>query len=163
MRWFFYGSLIDPHIRGAVLGPAYVKRGRPGLLSDYEARLVRGEIYPALKPMAGGKVHGWLVERASPYARRRMRFFEGDEYRVGQVKVLDSRSGELVIAAVFLPRPDIAVEATLWSLTEHWQKNGRKQAVRHCKAMFAALRRPAPGKPARHPANATGILDPDRR
>lgn len=85
MDLFVYGTLMVPSVMHAVCG--YAGRGVAAVLPDFRRRLVRGEVYPAIRPCAGDRVTGLLYPAVSDTQLRRLDAFEGDLYRREGVKV----------------------------------------------------------------------------
>jgi hypothetical protein len=106
VRFFFYGTLIDPDIRRVVLGApaANALVLRPGVLCGWMRRAVRSASYPMILPRAGAGVDGILASGLDAVACRRLRSYEGAEYLVVRVQVrcADGRGRD---ARVFAPRP----------------------------------------------------------
>jgi hypothetical protein len=82
MRWFFFGSLLDPDVLAMVLDrPVTAYTRRYGTLYGYRRVCVIEESYPALARDPDGRVDGLLVEPLSTEDQRRVCFFEGEEFR----------------------------------------------------------------------------------
>jgi hypothetical protein len=144
MRFFFYGSLLDPAIRRAVMG-ARAERCRmvPAALEGWRRCRWRKAIYPVLLRKPGAAVEGCLVDGVDATAAARLAAFEGPAYRVAMVAVR-SVAGGTASAHVFLPNRRQASPAS-WIL-EEWQRGRQKQALRLANAQMArdgrlALRR----------------------
>ena len=89
MRFFFYGTLIDPDVRRVVLGAnaARVAEIQPGVLKGWERRAVRGASYPIILPRARGRVHGLLARGLDAQAARRLQAYEGTAYERVTVEI----------------------------------------------------------------------------
>jgi len=120
MRWFFFGSLMDPDILSIVLGRRLAEHERvPAILHGYTRLVVKDESYPALRPEPGGKVHGLLVEHLDEDEGRRICFFEGEEFRLEEHEV-ELADGERRRAVAFILTEDYATEHQHWDLG-HWR------------------------------------------
>ncbi len=126
MRFFFYGTLIDPDIRRVVLGAPAAKALalRPGMLCGWTRRAVRGASYPMILPRAGAGVDGVLASGLDAAACRRLRAYEGAEYVVLRVQVRCA-DGRTRMARAFAPRPGgglkpraVDWDHAVWSLRE---------------------------------------------
>lgn len=102
MRWFFFGSLIDPDVLAVVLDrPATAYTRRPGTLYGYRRVCVIEESYPALIHDPDGRVDGLLVEPLNAEDERRVCFFEGEEFQP-RIRPIELHDGERLEARVFL-------------------------------------------------------------
>jgi hypothetical protein len=103
MRFFFYGTLLDPELRALVLGPAAAARLwlRPASLPGWERRALIGQSYPMIVPSLGGAVDGLLAAGVSQIDRAALTRYEGDGYAVRSVTV-DTTAGARA-AWVFAP------------------------------------------------------------
>lgn len=144
MRFFFYGTLIDPDVRRIVLGAraARAAQTRAAELRGWTRRAVRGVSYPIILPRAGGSVSGVLVSGLDARSRRQLEAYEGADYEVVTVAVsLDG--GRLERALVFAAnrcgrlKPDTATWSyEAWCATE---KSGFLREISGVqRAMFAA-------------------------
>lgn len=111
MRFFFYGTLIDPDVRRAVLGAraAGAIDVREASLEGWERRAVRGETYPVILRRAGGRVDGLLASGLGAPQRRRLVAYEGDGYDLLPVSV-SLADGRARMALVFAPTPGGALK-----------------------------------------------------
>ena len=127
LSFFFYGTLIDPDIRAAVLGgPSPL--AQPATLSDFRHAPVAGRDYPGIAPAKGQTVDGLLTTGISPTMAARMSWYEGDEYEpVSRTIITDD--GQHIAAWVYTPRPTIRLAAGNWSLID-WQHRRKRAALR---------------------------------
>jgi len=103
MRYFFYGTLMDPEVRAAVLGRAAAcLLIRPAMLSGYRRVHAPGRSWPVLIRAAGGRVQGVAVEDVDARLARALLRYEGPAYRLAMCRARLA-SGAAVTAAVFLP------------------------------------------------------------
>ncbi|MEE8559476.1 MAG: gamma-glutamylcyclotransferase family protein, partial [Alphaproteobacteria bacterium] len=78
MRYFFFGTLMDPDVRALVIGgPAPASRIEPATLAGFRRVHVAGRSYPMLISDALGRVEGCLVRGLDGRARARIGQFEG--------------------------------------------------------------------------------------
>ena len=111
MRYFFYGSLIDPDVLALVLGRPR-RRMTPAALEGWRRLRVAGECYPLIVPDPDARVAGVMAE-VSPAEARRLAWYEGEDYELGELAVTVG-SGAFVTASVFLPKPDLAHAGESW-------------------------------------------------
>ena len=132
---FFYGTLIDPDVRAAVLGrlgdraPAI-----PDTLAGWQAVGVRGRVYPVIVPASSESVTGIRVTFAAAAARRamdRLVAFEGAEYSLRTVRLVSGEDA-FVFTGSAVCRPD----GRPWSFAD-WRR-------RHKRGFLAGMR---PGRP----------------
>jgi hypothetical protein len=103
MRYFFYGSLLDPAARARVLGP--LARGLaldPARLEGWRRFRRRRLPWPMIRPCRGHCVEGALTPPLGASARRRLREYEGELYRARRVHVRHA-DGRRLPAMVFVP------------------------------------------------------------
>jgi gamma-glutamylcyclotransferase (GGCT)/AIG2-like uncharacterized protein YtfP len=126
MRYFFYGTLMDPAVLAAVIG----RRGPPPLrqaasLDGYRRVYRACAWYPIIVPADGERVEGIVVTGLRQDDARRLDAFEGDEYVVRALPVDTTRGGR-VVARVFMARADVpTATARPWSL-EDWRRRYRR-------------------------------------
>lgn len=141
MRFFFYGTLIDPDVRTLVLGaPCAVE---PAELAGWERRAIVGESYPLVLPRAGGRVEGVLARGIDAPGRRRLEVYEGDAYDVIDVEVRRA-DGRQKRALVFVPSRGSPLRASTsdWSYAR-WARNDKARFLREIAADMAAPPRSA--------------------
>jgi len=103
MTLFAYGTLMDPAVWSRVARePAKSQRG---VLTDYEARRLRGVTFPGLVEAAGARVPGLLYFDVSDAAMERLDEYEDDFYIRIEVTV-EAEDGTRVPAQVYLMHPD---------------------------------------------------------
>ena len=128
MRFFFYGTLLDPDVTALVLRrrlppSAFV----PARLSGYVRRRAAGKGYPILVRRRGGEVEGRVVSGLTAADAARLAFYEGPNYRVAQVAV--RLQGRLERVSVFEPQgPGLAPSADPWDV-RHWQSRYKRPFV----------------------------------
>jgi hypothetical protein len=88
MRFFFYGTLLDPDVTALVLGrrlpPATFVRA---ILPGYSRWRVQGGSYPISVPDRKGEVPGAIVGGLSARDVARLAAYEGPGYRIATLKV----------------------------------------------------------------------------
>jgi Gamma-glutamyl cyclotransferase, AIG2-like len=135
MRFFFYGSLLDPAIRRAVMG-RWAARCRivPAELDGWRRCRYRRTIYPVLLRKPGAAVRGCLIEDVAAEAASRLAAFEGPAYRVARISARLTGGG-VADACVFLPSRRLA-GAESWNLSE-WSRGRQRRALRLAQAQMA--------------------------
>ncbi len=125
MRFFFFGTLMDPDVRALVIGgPAPALRIEPATLAGFRRVYVAGRSYPMLISDALGRVEGCLVRGLDGCARARIGQFEGIEYRPERHRVRLS-DGTRVEAWVFMARSGVRASETPWVLST-WQRRQKR-------------------------------------
>jgi Gamma-glutamyl cyclotransferase, AIG2-like len=121
MRFFFYGTLLDPELRRVVIG-----RDTPvtaAMLLGWRRLGVAGEHFPMIRRDATGSVVGAVTDPLGMREVARLRHYEGDIYRVVAVEVCHE-GGAAIAAAVFAPPDGHHIGAGTWSLGD-WQRDHR--------------------------------------
>jgi hypothetical protein len=127
---FLFGTLMDPDVRGKVLGrPVAPRELEPATLLGWRRVRARGGAYPLILPAPADRVDGLLFLRPSPRDRLRILHFESEEYAPAPVTVLRA-DGARHAAEAFL-----ALDGVLASDGEPWHLAA--WAVEH-KALFLA-------------------------
>ncbi len=79
--FFFYGTLLDPGVRAAVVGREVPDAaGEPAVLHGYKRVSVRGVTYPVILPDASDVVRGTVFRGFDAYECARLSRFEGERY-----------------------------------------------------------------------------------
>ncbi|MFQ5973469.1 MAG: gamma-glutamylcyclotransferase family protein [Alphaproteobacteria bacterium] len=134
MRHFWYGTLLDPDVRGAVLGAAAARlRPRPATLEGYLRIRAPGGSYPLLVPAAERQatVQGLLVQGITPAMERRLVRYEGHQYAIVEGPVHVAELG--VVSARFFVARRPPVSRAPWDLAD-WQ---RRHKARFMRALLA--------------------------
>jgi Gamma-glutamyl cyclotransferase, AIG2-like len=114
MRFFFYGTLLDPDVMALVIGrrlppSAFV----PAILPGHSRRRAKGATYPVVVRAAADRVRGVVVGGLTSRDVARLAAYEGPGYRIARLKV---RIGdELATVSVFEP-----IVARLQPSTSPW-------------------------------------------
>jgi hypothetical protein len=125
MRFFFYGTLRDPDVRRAVVGPGVDRLVlAPAVLPGWKCVFLRGRAYPILHPDSAAETDGVLADGVDPRQAARLDRFETDEYRraLARVRVADGRMFEAQV--YFAARPGLA-STTRWEF-EVWRRRWKK-------------------------------------
>jgi hypothetical protein len=101
MRYFFYGSLLDPATRARVLGRGLALE--PARLEGWRRFRRRRLPWPMIRPCRGHCVAGALTPPLGASARQRLREYEGELYRARRVHVRRHHDSRRLPAAVFVP------------------------------------------------------------
>ena len=124
MRFFFYGTLIDPEILDAVLRrPVNPARRRNAVLRGYRRVYREGASYPILVADAASDVEGIVVSALTAPDVALLTAYEGAEYEIRELPVRLSGDG-FIPAKVFLPRAACEASRVPWTL-EEWQRRHR--------------------------------------
>lgn len=128
MRFFFYGTLMDPDVCRLVLGDQYDDlRAEPAALLGFRrVRAVNGN-FPVLVRRTGRRLEGQLVENLRPEALLSIAHFEGPDYELRQAAVVDL-SGRRWRPWLFMPRFSRAASNRAWNF-ELWQKRGKARLL----------------------------------
>ncbi len=133
MRFFFYGTMMDPDVRGIVLADEIERLTiRPAVLGGYRRVRASSGAFPVLARRTAGRVHGELVEGLSPEGVLKLAHFEGPDYLPREVRVVDAAGGR-VQAWVLVPRRAGLASGASWDL-RRWQLRDKPR-------MLIALRR----------------------
>ena len=132
MRYFFYGTLLDPDVRAHILGAWINRRDLPAArLPGYRRVQIRGRHYPVVVPAPGEAVEGVLAAGLDRGAVLRLARFESDEYVDAERTVLVD-DGRALRARVFVAGPLANPSDTAWTV-EIWQRRHKGAFMRrHC-------------------------------
>ena len=132
MRYFFYGTLLDPDVRACILGRWIDRRVLPpARLPGYRRVYIRGRDYPVVVRAAGEAVAGLLAEGLDRHAVRRLAEFESDEY-VDAERTVRVDGGRTVRARVFVAGRLAHPTDTPWTV-EVWKRCHKGAFLRrHC-------------------------------
>lgn len=131
MRFFFYGTLLDPDVRRLVLAQcARELRCRPAALGGWTRVQASHGCFPVVRRRPGGRVPGLLVEGVDLPGLYRMAHFEGDGYTLGRVAVAvpgTAPGGSVRLEChVFLPERRGLCLSGGWSLAD-WQRREKRR------------------------------------
>jgi hypothetical protein len=130
VRFFFYGTLIDPDVRRAVLGAHAPDSVESATLGGWERLPVRGESYPMIRRRGGARVEGVLARGLDAEARSVLVGYEGADYALVAVDVA-LLSGRRLPAWVFAPAAGGALAAGegAWRF-EEWERRHKSGFIR---------------------------------
>jgi hypothetical protein len=129
MRFFFYGTLMDPGLLARVLGRRVSAHApRRAWLFGYRRYGVEGAPFPIVLRMRGGRVRGVVLDRIPAAECRRLCSYEGAGYRLARAIAAapgDARRSVLV----FVPQPGAFVATGRpWSYAR-WRGTVRRAAI----------------------------------
>jgi hypothetical protein len=129
MRFFFYGTLIDPEILQAVLQRSVDPiRRRKAVLKGYRRVYRRGASYPVILADTTAQVEGIVVSALTTRDIMLLTMYEGQEYEIRELPVSCLGTG-LIPARVFLPGPGCEASSESWT-PEDWNKRFRPAFIR---------------------------------
>ena len=130
MRFFFYGTLMDPDVRAIVLGreASLAAHVRDAVLFDWERRSTRGVSYPVVVQKPGEHVNGVIVSGLDTLSRRALVAYEGPFYQLMRVNAYVSNGPRE--ALLFAPGAESPLEPEMsgWSYP-HWAMKYKKTFV----------------------------------
>ncbi len=97
MRFFFYGTLIDPDVRRAVLGTLAPETVEPAVLKGWRRFAAKGVTFPIARPDPKSEIEGVLARDLSAAAGRLLDAYEGDGYRRTKVEIV---AGAKTVSAI---------------------------------------------------------------
>ena len=130
MRFFFYGTLLDPDVRRIVVGRDIALAA--ATLSGWRRLGVVGRHFPMIERDATASVAGVVTESLGPGDVARLRHYEGDGYHLVAVAVRDE-GGAGIGASVFAPPDGRFVGAGEWTLAD-WQRDHRDAVLGRLRA-----------------------------
>ncbi len=130
MRFFFYGTLLDPELRRIVVGCDIDVAA--ATLIGWRRLGVVGEHFPLIQRDATGSVAGAVTNPLGAGAMARLRHYEGDGYQLVTVEVRDLR-GAGITAEVFVPPDGRHVGVGAWDFGA-WQRDHRGAILDHLRA-----------------------------
>jgi gamma-glutamylcyclotransferase (GGCT)/AIG2-like uncharacterized protein YtfP len=135
MRFFFYGTLIDPDVRAHVLRDLAPAAVEPATLPGWRRFAAKGVTFPIARPDPKAAIDGVLARGLSAEAGRRLDVYEGPGYRRTAVDV--TAGGKRVAAVLYVDDGSGTLTAApgTWDY-ETWVR-------RHKKAFMATLARQA--------------------
>src|SRR5262245_13816534 len=121
MRFFFYGTLLDPEVRRHVIGRAADPLPvEPAVLTGYRRVYVSEQTYPVVIPDPRGSVEGLLMRGLDKAARQALLLFETDEYDEAEREVRTS-SRKFIRCRVFVASRTAKPSRKSWNY-ETWRR-----------------------------------------
>lgn len=125
MRFFFYGTLIDPEVRALALGGlaegCTVEAAR---LDGWRRVGVRGRTYPAVVLRPGAATDGVVAHDLPGAALPLLTAYEGPEYEIRELTV--QAAAGAIAASVFVAGPSCRTGLLDWRF-EDWQRRHRNR------------------------------------
>lgn len=104
MRFFFYGTLLNPALLARVLGRRVAPRALvPARLYGWRRAAAQGVSYPIVLRRRGQSVSGIVLEGASRADRRRLFAYEGEDYCLSRAAAAMG-DGRVLSVFLFTPR-----------------------------------------------------------
>jgi len=129
LLYFFFGTLLDLELLARVAGSHVSEwQTRPAVIAGYRRTGVIGRGYPILVRDPASRTDGIIVTELGPRAMRRLDRYEGPNYRLTPVTVVD-RSCRPVDAVVFLVADRLRSNRRHWRL-DVWQRRWKRRAMR---------------------------------
>ncbi len=139
MRLFFFGTLMDPEVRALVVGRDVPDEAvEPAVARGFRRVLVAGRPYPMLRLCAAGRVDGIVADGLDSGALRRLRAYEGREYRMRPIRVRSATHQREVVLA-FLCRPEVAPGRAGWRL-DLWRRRHQRRLLARAQALGVTTR-----------------------
>ena len=114
MRFFFYGSLMDPDVLASVIGhgvdPITL---RPARIMGWRRVRVRNAWYPMLVRSSGAVVEGILAEGLSRADVMRLDAYEGGDYETRSLSVERADDGH-ERAQIFMTKSGVSASSETW-------------------------------------------------
>jgi gamma-glutamylcyclotransferase (GGCT)/AIG2-like uncharacterized protein YtfP len=82
---FVYGTLMFPEVLERLTGKGFPLR--PATLFNYQRYEIKDRLYPAIAPMPGHTVEGFLLEELDEASARLLDAFEAPEYKKTELSV----------------------------------------------------------------------------
>ncbi len=139
MRFFFYGTLIDPDVRRAVLGRLAPETVEPATLPGWRRFAAKGVTFPIARPDPKAEMEGVLARGLSAAAGRLLDAYEGDGYRRTKVEIV--ASGKTLSAILYVDDGSGTLVAAqgAWSYAT-WAKRDKRAFLAKLRTQVAAPR-----------------------
>lgn len=127
-RFFFYGTLLDPEVRRAVIGRAVPDAAILAVsLAGYRVARAQGRSYPILAANEGAVATGVLVHGLSDAEAARLFHYEDKGYDPVEVAVVDAH-GRTRRGWVFMPGQRLSAMAEDWSYAA-WSRRHKRRMM----------------------------------
>jgi gamma-glutamylcyclotransferase (GGCT)/AIG2-like uncharacterized protein YtfP len=123
--FFFYGTLIDPDVRRAVLGT--VGHGQPefaATLPGFAVRYALRARYPVLAAVPGARAKGVVLNGLLKEQAKSLDRFEGHGYR-REIRIVSTDDGQRLPASVYIPTTTLRAARRPWSY-ETWCRQDKR-------------------------------------
>jgi hypothetical protein len=139
MRFFFYGTLIDPDVRQAVLGRLAPEMVEPATLPGWRRFAAKGVTFPIARPDPKAEIEGVLARDLSAAAGRLLDAYEGDGYRRTKVEIV--AGGKTLSAILYVDDGSGTLVPTpvAWSYAT-WAKRDKRAFLAKLRTQVAAPR-----------------------
>jgi hypothetical protein len=139
-KFFFYGTLIDPGVRRAVLGGKAPKRVEEAILLGWRRRRAERATFPVVVADGRAKTPGVLAHDVTPEAKALLDAYEGKGYRA-ESWVVERADGKRLQAMVYVPDGSNAVRAgaEAWDY-EEWRTTHKAAFLARLKTSKTAPR-----------------------
>ncbi len=125
---FSFGTLMDAELLELVCGQRLSSLVRePALINGHVPLWVKDDHYPVLVPRQGANTDGLILRNLYPESLDRIVFFEGGEFSVERIDVINSR-GMQESVQFFANNDHEQISDFVWSL-EHWQQTTKADTM----------------------------------
>jgi gamma-glutamylcyclotransferase (GGCT)/AIG2-like uncharacterized protein YtfP len=139
MRFFFYGTLIDPDVRRAVLGRLAPETVEPATLPGWRRFAAKGVTFPIARPDPKAEIEGVLARDLSAAAGRLLDAYEGDGYRRTKVEIVAGGKSVSAILYVDDGSGTLVPKPAAWEYAT-WVKRDKRAFLAKLKTQVAAPR-----------------------
>ena len=139
MRFFFYGTLIDPDVRRAVLGRLAPDAVEPAVLPGWRRYAAKGVTFPIAYPDPKAEIEGVLARDLSAAAGRLLDAYEGDGYRRTKVEIVAGDKKLTALLYVDDGRGTWVAAPGAWDYTT-WVERDKRAFLAKLKTRVAAPR-----------------------
>jgi hypothetical protein len=139
VRFFFYGTLIDPDVRKAVLGGLAPASVEAAVLPGWRRFRAKGVSFPIARPDPKAEIEGVLARGLTAEAGRKLDAYESDGYKRLKVDVI--AGGKTVSAILYADDGSntLKAEPGAWSYTD-WVKRDKRAFMTMLKTQVFAPR-----------------------
>ena len=141
MRFFFYGTLMDPDVLGHVLGrPATSEQLAKALLPGYRRYALAKDTYPVALRVPGGLVEGLTLDGVDTEEAERLAYYESAAYSIlaETVMIGSARKRAILFAA---ERGGFDLSPDGWSLAI-WQRQHKQDFMPRVQGAMKRYRSP---------------------
>jgi hypothetical protein len=139
MRFFFYGTLLDPDVMSLVIGRRLPPSAfMPAILPGHSRRRAKGMTYPVVVRDPADEVRGVVVGGLTPRDVARLAAYEGPGYRIARLRV--RLAGALAMVSVFEPLASrLQPSASPWNYAL-WKSRHKRSFVGRLRKALCARR-----------------------